>query len=120
MPIEFSEEGAGTILVIHVTGTLVKQDYSRFIPEFERHLGEHGKPRVLFDMRGLHGWDAGAMWEDLKFDVKHFSDIDRLAMIGDKKWQHGMAIVFKPFTGATARYFDSAESTEARKWLAES
>jgi hypothetical protein len=29
-------------------------------------------------------------------------------MIGDRKWQHGMAIFFAPFTEATTRYFDAA------------
>ena len=52
-------------------------------------------------------------------DIKHFADIERLAMVGDKKWQHGMAMFFKPFTKATIRYFDHAEATEARKWLGE-
>jgi len=42
----------------------------RFVPEFERLLRLHGKPRVLFDMTGFHGWDAGAAWEDLRFDMK--------------------------------------------------
>jgi hypothetical protein len=41
--------------------------------------------RVLFDMSASHGWEAGALWEDIKFDIKHFADIDRLAMVGDKK-----------------------------------
>ena len=41
-------------------------------------------------MTGLHGWDAGALWEDIKFDIKHFADIERLAMVGEKKWhRHG-------------------------------
>lgn len=120
MPIQTSEEGGGTILVVHVVGKLVSADYGQFIAEFERLLREHGKLRVLFDMTGFHGWDAGATWEDLKFDVKHFADIERLAMVGDKKWQHGMAMFFKPFTGATTHYFDSANRTEARRWLAES
>jgi hypothetical protein len=90
------------------------------VAEFERRVQKPGKQRVLFDITGLQGWDAGAVWEDLKFDVKHFADIDRLAMVGDKKWQHGMAIFFKPFTKATTRYFDGSESAEARKWLEES
>ena len=37
----------------------------------------------------------------------------------DKKWQHGMATFFKPFTKATTQYFDHADDAEARKWLAE-
>jgi SpoIIAA-like len=118
MPIELSQDN-GKILIIHVTGKLVKADYAHFVPEFERFLRERGELRVLFDMRGLQGWDAGAAWEDFKFDVKHFTDIERLAMVGDKKWQHGMAMFFKPFTRAKTRYFDQAEGVAAREWLAE-
>ena len=89
------------------------------MPEFERLLQQHGKLRLLFDMTGFHGWDAGALWEDIKFDIKHFADIERLAIVGEKKWQHGMATFCKPFTTATIRYFDHADATEARKWLGE-
>jgi len=48
--------------------------------------------------------EAGALWEDVKFDLKHFADLERLAMVGDKKWQHGMAMFCTPFTQATIRY----------------
>ena len=119
MPIQLKEEDGGKILVIHVTGCLVKADYEGLVAEFGRLVREYGKLRVLFDMTGFHGWDAGAAWEDFKFDLKHFSDIDRLAMIGNRRWQHGMAIFFAPFTEATTRYFDQAEGVAARRWLAE-
>lgn len=120
MPIQVTEESGGKVLVVHAIGKLVKSDYPPFVAEFERRVQKPRKQHVLFDMTGLHGWEAGAAWEDMKFGVKHFADIDRLAMVGDKKWQHGMAIVFKPFTKAVTRYFDGTESAEARKWLEES
>ena len=119
MPIQIKQENGGKLVAVQVTGKLVKADYEDFVPEFERLVRQHGTLRVLFDVADLHGWDAGAAWEDIKFDIKHFSDIERLAMVGDKKWQHGMATFFKPFTKATVRYFDHAETTEARKWLGE-
>ena len=119
MPIQMNEENGGKVLVLHLSGRLVKADYEHFVPEFERLVRQNGKLRVLFDMADLHGWDAGATWEDIKFDIKHFADIERLAMVGDKEWQHGMATFFKPFTKATIRYFDHAAATEARKWLEE-
>ncbi|MBK5103706.1 MAG: STAS/SEC14 domain-containing protein [Burkholderiales bacterium] len=119
MPIRLDEEGGGKILVIHVSGKLVKEDYAHFVPEFERLVREHGTLRLLFDMSGFHGWEASAAWEDLKFGVKHFADIERLAMVGEKKWQQGMATFCKPFTKAAVRYFDHADAAEARKWLAE-
>jgi len=120
MLIQLKEENGGRIFVVHVSGKLVKADYEPFVHEFERLFRQHGKLRLLFDMTGFHGLDAGAMWEDLKFDTKQISDIDRLAMVGEKKWQQGMATFCKPFTTATIRYFDHAHAAEARKWLGES
>jgi hypothetical protein len=40
-------------------------------------------------------------------------------MVGEKKWQQGMATFCKPFTKATVRYFDHPQSAEAGKWLEE-
>jgi hypothetical protein len=119
VPIQLKEEDGGRILVVHVTGKLVKADYAPFVHEFEQLFRQYGKLRLLFDMTGLHGWDAGAAWEDLKFDIKHFSDIDRLAMVGEKKWQETMGTFFKLFTKATIRYFDHVDAADARKWLSE-
>ena len=119
MSIHVNEEHGGKMLAVHVSGKLVKADYEQFVPEFERLVRQHGKLRVLFDMTDFHGWDASAAWEDTKFGIKHFADIERLAMVGEKKWQHGMAIFCKPFTTAIVRYFEHADAAEARKWLGE-
>jgi hypothetical protein len=29
-------------------------------------------------------------FEDIKFDLKHFADIERLALVGDRKWEAGI------------------------------
>ena len=120
MPIQLNEENGGKTARRSRQREAGKADYEHFVPEFERLVRQHGKLRVLFDMTGFHGWDAGALWEDIKFDIKHFADIERLAMVGDKKWQQGMATFCKPFTKATIRYFDHTDAAEARKWLDES
>ena len=69
-------------------------------------------------MRDFHGWTAGGLWEDLKFDLRHFRDIERLAMVGDKQWEQGVSVFCRPFTTAKVRYFDEAAIQEARTWLA--
>jgi hypothetical protein len=120
MPIQLTQEDGGKILVVHARGKLVKEDYPQFMADFERLVQKPKKQHVLFDMAGFDGWDAGAAWEDLKFGVKHLADIDRMAMVGQKKWQHALAVFFKPFTKAKTRYFDETESAQARKWLDES
>ncbi len=120
MPIQFNEEDGGKLLNVHVSGKLTSADYDHFVPEFERLVGLHGKLRVRFDMTGFHGWDVGdvgALWADTTFAIKHFVDIERIAMVGETKWQHGMATFCKPFTRAKIQYFDHEKSTQARTWL---
>ena len=119
MPMQITEEADGKILVIHISGKLVKADYAPLEPEFERRVRQQGKVRVLFDLTGFHGWEAGAAWEDMKFGVAHYADISRLAMVGENKWQHAMATICRPFTKAVVRYFDHADSAGARAWLTE-
>ena len=119
MPIQLHEENEGKTLEVHVSGKLVKEDYEHFVPEFDRLVALHGKLNVLFDMNGFHGWTVGAMWEDTKFAIHHFGKIERLAIVGEKKWQEGMATFCKPFTKATVKYFDHAASVVAREWVNE-
>jgi hypothetical protein len=119
MPIQLEEENSGKILELHISGKLVKADYEFFVPEFERLVRQHGKLRLLFDMTGFHGWEASAVWEDFKFGIEHFSDIERLAMVGETKWQHGMTTFCKPFTKAKIRYYVHADADMAWKWLEE-
>lgn len=81
------------------------------------HVSAANSLHVLFDLTGLHGLEVDALWDEIHFDIKHSSDIDRLAIVGDRKWQQGMAAFVKPFMKATSRYFDHADIAEARKWL---
>ncbi|MHB1455940.1 MAG: SpoIIAA family protein [Armatimonadota bacterium] len=117
MAINLVEKNDGKILELQVVGRLTHDDYQRFVPEFERLTKLHGKIKVLFEMVDFHGWDAAALWDDIKFDLKHFSDIERLAMVGDKKWEKGMSVFCRPFTTAQLRFFDSESIDDARTWL---
>jgi hypothetical protein len=117
MAITLIEMEDGKTLEAHAGEKLTKADYQELVPRFEALVQRHGKLRLLFDMSGFHGWDARALWEDMKFDAKHFNDLERIAMVGDRKWQKWMRAFCKPFTTAEVRYFDQTEIAEARSWL---
>jgi len=117
MSVHIQERQNGKVLVVEVSGRLDREDYERFVPVAERLIQQHGKIRVLFEMTDFHGWDAGALWEDLKFDLKHFGDIERLAMVGQTRWQEGMSVFCKPFTTAEIRYVEPDRRDEALAWV---
>ena len=120
MSVELSQLDGGNILEIKISGKLVKEDSERFMPELDRLIDEFGKIRLLVEMHDFHGWSAGALWEDIKLEWKHYSDIERVAFVGDKRWQKGMSVFCKPFTTATIRYFDLSKLADARQWIVES
>jgi hypothetical protein len=115
--ITLQETNGGKVLEVQMTGKLAKADYDHFVPTLERLVKAHGKIRLVVEMIDFHGWTTGALWEDIKFDLKHFSDIERVAMVGDKKWQKGMSQFCRPFTTAKISYFDRSELDQARKWV---
>jgi hypothetical protein len=117
MAVELHEQNGGKVVIVRVTGKLSQEDYQRFVPEIERLIEKFGNIRVLVEMLDFHGWEAAALWEDIKFDAKHFADIDRLAVVGDRKWEKGMAAFCKPFTTAEIQYFDLTDIQEAHEWI---
>ena len=117
MSVEILEQSHGKLLELNVSGKLSAAEYEHFLPIIESKIKEFGKLRVLVVLSDFHGWDAGALWDDLKFDFKHFSDIERLAIVGESKWEQGMAVFCKPFTTAKIQYFDHTKMTEAKVWI---
>ena len=119
MTVELVENAEARTLEVSVSGKLSADDYETLEPGVDKLIESSGKIKILFIMHDFHGWDLGAVWEDIKFDFKHWRDIERLAIVGESKWEEGMATFCKPFTSAKIQYFDSSSIEEARRWVNE-
>jgi hypothetical protein len=117
MAIELSENPQQHLLEVKASGKLTAEDYHDFEPAVERMI-EAGKIKILFEMHDFHGWEMGAMWEDIKFATKHCRDIEKIAMVGEKTWEKWMATICRPFTMSKIKNFDAGGQDEARQWLA--
>jgi hypothetical protein len=118
MTLKANPAAIGNVAHVAISGKLSQEDYEVFVPLVESLIDQHGKIRVLFEMSDFHGWEAGALWEDIKFDAKHHADIERIAFVGDKKWEQWMAKICRPFTAAGIKYFDASEINAAQEWIA--
>jgi hypothetical protein len=106
-------------LSVKVSGKLSADDYHTLEPEVDNLISSVGKIRILFVMHDFHGWDAGAVWEDIKFATRHCRDIEKIAMVGETTWEKWMAAICKPFTMSSIKYFDAGDEAAAHTWLAE-
>ena len=107
------------VLGFKMSGKLHDADYKTFVPLVDDAIAKDGKVRILAQFHDFHGWDAHALWDDIKFSTTHCTKIERIALVGEKAWEKGMAAVCKPFTMAKIKYFDAGEIDAAKTWLAE-
>ena len=117
MSIELIENFDEKLLSVKVSGKLSAEDYEMLEPSVEKLIEASGKIKILFIMHDFHGWDMGAVWEDIKFATKHCRDIEKVAMIGETTWEKWMAAICKPFTMSSIKHFDAGEEQAAREWL---
>jgi hypothetical protein len=107
------------IMGFKLSGKLRDDDYKSFVPAVEAVVGTEGKVRLFAQLEDFHGWDARAAWDDFKFGIKHYADFERIAIVGDRKWEAWMAQLCKPFTHAKVRYFEASQLDAAWSWLHE-
>lgn len=117
--IEELTSASNKLVGFKLTGTLHDEDYKTFVPRVDRAIAEEGKLRLLAQFHDFRGWDVHALWDDIKFATTHCATVERIALVGEKKWEEWMAKVCKPFTMAKIKYFDVQQIDEAWKWLEE-
>ncbi|MDA8364483.1 MAG: STAS/SEC14 domain-containing protein [Gammaproteobacteria bacterium] len=106
------------ILGFRLSGKLHDEDYRIFVPAIDSAItAAGGKVRMFVQLEDFHGWDLHAAWDDFSFGVKHYSDIERIALIGDAEWEKWMTKLCAPFTAATVKYFDAVDVQQAWTWL---
>ena len=118
MTLELAENAEAKLLEVKASGKLSKDDYEQFEPAVSRLIESTGKIKILFVMHDFHGWEMGAVWEDIKFATKHCRDIEKIAMVGENAWEKWMATICKPVTMSSIQYFDAGKEDAAREWLA--
>ncbi|MGA7497802.1 MAG: STAS/SEC14 domain-containing protein [Isosphaeraceae bacterium] len=118
--IEMLDQSTGKVFGMRVSGKLLHQDYERFVPMLENLIEEHGSVRCLVEMTGLHGIELRALWDEIKFDVRHARQIERCAVVGDRAWEAWMTRLSRPiFSNAEIRFFDVTARDQAWEWIQE-
>lgn len=107
----------GKVFEVDLHGKLSRQDFERIAPDTEALIERYGKIRLLVTMHDFEGWDLGALWEEIKWEARHFHHVERIAIVGDEGWHQKMARLCKSFTTAKIRYFNLRQLDAAYAWV---
>lgn len=115
--IEIGHTPAKKLITLRVSGKLTARDYDRAIPEIEGALEQvGGKLNAVIELDDLRGWDLSALWKDLKFDVRHYDDFRRIAVVGQSDAEKIGAKVSGALTSAEVEFFQHDEVDDAESW----
>ncbi len=115
--IEKLQPEKGKVIGFKLSGKLHDDDYKVLVPELEALIAREGKIRLLVQLEEFHGWDLHAAWDDIVFDIKHYHDVERIALVGEPGWNEWMVKLSKPFTAAEVIFFPADEIDSAWDWL---
>lgn len=62
--------------------------------------------------------DAAALWDDIKFSLRHLNDFSRCAVVTDENAINLWSELIQPFMRAEVVHFAPHELEAARAWLA--
>ena len=109
------DRSSGRVVGFTVSGDVAKADYDVLNQGVESALSESDTASVLLDLTGFH-WEKVEAWgADLAFGHTYRKRIDRMAIVGDKKWEEHLAHLAKPFYAEDSAFF--ADADDAWAWL---
>ena len=107
-----------SMIVIRASGTLTVPDYEAAVPELQHAIElSDGPLRVLLRLEDFSGWEIGALWREIEFDLKYRKDFGRIAVLGDTSLEEWGTTLSAPFTKADMQFFPSDQESEAYEWL---
>ena len=120
MIVQMTDLPAG-VLGFTAHGQITADDYeSILIPDIEAAFALNPKLRLVFHLgEDFTGFDAGAMWDDLKFGFRHITGWERIGVVTDVGWLRAMSRMFGFAVPGEFRLFHNSELQQARDWIVE-
>jgi hypothetical protein len=100
-----------------IKGKLTKEEYEAFESKIESLLEDYNIPsmNVLIDIRETTGVEIKALWSDFLFAIRHFNEIKKVGIVGNKKLEEYTIKAANKLVSSDMQYFEDHE--KAHKWL---
>jgi hypothetical protein len=104
-----------------VSGHVTAEEVDAFLPQIERAIGERGKRTIgiLTDLSAMTGAEWAARWREIEFLSRYADHIERVAVVGAKKWEELKAEILAGtvLIQAETRYYPKEQILHAWHWV---
>lgn len=106
------------ILAFRVNGKISKEEIDELGVMLEDKLKFHKKINIYAEIKNLEGYSSiDALFTDLKLTLKHFTDVEKVAIVTEDKWIENLAHVTDNIIGSDVRHFHMSQEPEAIEWV---
>jgi hypothetical protein len=106
------------VFMVIVTGRLTQTELHEAQVEAAKSMATMDSVRFVVVAEDFEGWEGGDEWGDLTFQADNDAKIERMALVGDKKWKLlVLAFVGQGFRGFPIEYFERGQLAKARAWV---
>ena len=116
---EILPQSHDNVLGVKAIGKITAKDYEDIlIPRLDDLLKNSENGRFLYYLgNDFEGFEAGAMWDDMKYGKAHMDKFERIAVVTDSKWMEWSSDFFSKFIPGEMKAFHTDQLDEAWKWL---
>lgn len=119
MPAQIDYE-SNDICVLRMSGLLKQSEFVASQKSLAATIDRGSKPRLLAILDNFAGWERGVDWNDLDFLLSHSGEIDKIAIVGEQRWEvRALAFAGAGVRRAPVKFFELGELAQARAWLCE-
>lgn len=115
--LEKLKQSSGNILGYRAIGKITKEDYTTLNADVQVLLKQADSLCLLLDLEAFEGESFKAWGADFKFGHDFRKKIDKMAIVGNKKWQERMTSLIDPFYAREAEFFPIDQRDAAWDWL---
>ena len=111
-------EQDGNVITVRLIGKLDPSAYEGVDDELSNLMSHCDHVRLMLDLREFDGWSGlAALGDHLSLIREHRRAPERVAVVGDKSWQHLAERIISKFINAQTKYFDATQNDSAVTWL---
>jgi hypothetical protein len=109
------ERSTDKILGYTISGDMTKADYQTLGPVLSSVIKSEGSVSVLFDLTGFKREKISALGSDVDFGQQFQGKIDKIALVGNSKWESHLTKLIEPYDAKEAKFFET--NNDAWTWL---
>jgi hypothetical protein len=115
MTVHYSADSAARVVTLTVSGKITHADFEAVLPKIEAELAR-GPLSLVEVIDSFSGFDLETLWDGMKFDMAHWSEFRRVAVVTDLTWFSPFTRMLDTLTHLQVKEFRRDQLEEAQAW----